>query len=140
MMMKVKGNYPYIPVKKDIDVKSFDQLDLTVPYVGDKLDIHKHNIINDFLTFCGVENGTRDKKQSMTNDEVNANWGNVEACRNTRLKSRKRGIERVNRKWGYDIQVRFNSDLPTLLNRQNMEDKGLGSLYDHIVGTSLNNE
>lgn len=140
LMMRVKGNYPYIPVKREMNMKDFDQLDLTVPYITDKLDIHKHNIINDFLTFCGIENGSRDKKQSMTNDEVNANWGNVEACRNTRLKSRRKAIEKVNDKWGFEITVRFNSELPTLLNKKNMEEKGLGSLYNNLARTLVNNE
>lgn len=140
MMMKIKGNYPHILVKPELKVENFDILDLTVPYVGDKLDIHKHNILNDFLTFCGIENGTRDKKQSMTNDEVNGNWGNVEACRNTRLKSRRVGIEKVNKKWGFDIHVRFNSEIPSLLNRHNMEEQGLGHLYNNLARASINSQ
>lgn len=133
--MQTEGNYPTIPIREDGGLQDAinSVIDLTVPYVTDKLDIHKHNIFNEFLTFCGIENGNRDKKQSMTNDEVNGNWGNVESCRNTRLDSRKEAIDKVNRIFGTEIEVSFNSQLPSLFNR-------LFSRNDILEGSELSGE
>lgn len=135
--MQAEGNYPTIPIRKDggLDEAINAVIDMTVPYITDKLDIHKHNIFNEFLTFCGIENGNRDKKQSMTNDEVNGNWGNVEICRNTRLDSRKEAIKKVNKMFGTEIEVAFNSQLPSLFNKlfENRMEEWDGSIHNDTI-------
>ena len=89
---------------------------MSAPYTADKMDIHKNMVWNEFLTWCGIENSNQDKKERLVANEVGSNYGNVEISRNTCLQSRLKAVEKINKKFGLDIKVSFNSELITLLN------------------------
>lgn len=116
LMMQVEGNIPTVYTKPEMELEDIITLDLSIPYIIDKLENQKHEIVNEFLTWCGIENSNRDKKERMVSDEVNSNYGHVEMSRNTGLRSRQEGWNRVNKKFHTNIEVIFNSEVPTLLN------------------------
>lgn len=116
LMLKVNGNVPYIPVKKDFKIE-VEALDLSSPFIVDKLVNYQHELWNTFLTWCGIENANRDKRERMVAEEVNANYGNVEMSRKVGMDARQTSWKRVNERFGTQVEVIFNSEIPTLLNQ-----------------------
>lgn len=116
ILKDIEGYVPVVKVDETFNTDNLSSIDITVPYIVDKLDIHKNMVWNEFLTWCGIENGNMDKKERMVASEVMANYGNVEMGRNTGLAARKEGLRDANRLFGLNMQVRFNSEIPTMLN------------------------
>lgn len=114
--MQLDGNTPAIWVKKNFDLDAIKQIPTLTPFIADKGELVKHQIMNDFLTWLGAENSNQDKKERLVSNEVGSNYGNVELSRNVRLSARLEAAKEVNEMFGYDIQPRFNSDLATMLN------------------------
>lgn len=122
VLKEVDGNVPVVEVNDSLNTENFVPIDLTVPYVADKLAIQKNVIWNEFLTWCGVENMNTDKKERLVANEVMGNYGNVEMGRNTGLAARQEGLEQMNRLFGTNVSVKFNSEIPTLLNMPELLD------------------
>lgn len=142
------GNVPVIIQDKEVGLSDKANIvyDVTAPYVTDKLWVHYVNIWNDFLTWCGVENATNQKRERLVEDEVNANYGNVEMERHTYYSNVKRGFKEVNKLFDRDIKVSFNSDLASMLNVNydggydlygdlHNEDAGMGAVFGRGVPT-----
>lgn len=125
LYMQYDGNEPFIFGNKDMDMTGITVLKTDAPYVADKLEVLKHNIWNEALTFLGIENANQDKKERLVADEVESNYGHVEAQRNVMLNSRKKAAELINRKFGTDIQVRFRSNLTSNVNSKNVSRETL---------------
>lgn len=114
--MELDGNQPCIVVDKDLDPDSISVLSTNSPYVTDKLEVQKHSLFNNLLTYFGIENANQDKRERMVANEVNSNYGVVEASRNIRLQSRRDALPKIKDIFGDEITVTYNSDLPTILN------------------------
>lgn len=117
LFMQYDGNEPFIFGDKNMDLNLMDVLDVTAPYVADKLIVLKHQIWNEFLTFCGIENSNQDKRERLVADEVGSNYGEVEAERIVMLNSRRQAADKINAMFGTNISVNFNSNLDTNVNR-----------------------
>ena len=100
-----------IGVDKSVDLNDIQILDLTVPYVADKLDDHKNTIFNEALTYLGIESAFSDKKERLIEQEVLVNMGSVEAQRLTRLQPRQKACDEINRLFGLNVQVEFNKQV-----------------------------
>lgn len=129
--MQYDGCVPAIFGTKDFDFESVKAIPTQVPFVADKLEDSLHRIMNDFLTWLGVENSNQDKKERMVANEVGSNYGNVELSRNVRLSARKYACDEINAMFGLDIDCHFNSDLNTLLNFPQLE----GGVYEPVYNT-----
>lgn len=129
--MQYDGCVPAIFGTKDFDFESVKAIPTQVPFVADKLEDSLHRIMNDFLTWLGVENSNQDKKERMVANEVGSNYGNVELSRNVRLSARKYACDEINAMFGLDINCHFNSDLNTLLNFPQLE----GGVYEPVYNT-----
>lgn len=116
LYMKYDGNEPFIFGDKNLDLNGISVLNTQAPFVADKLNSLKHQILNEYLTFCGIENSNTDKKERLVANEVSSNYGEVEAERNIMLNSRQEAADQINRMFGTNIKVSFRSDLPTLVN------------------------
>ena len=86
-------------------------VDFTVPYVADKAMNAYNAIWNEYLTFLGIVNHNSDKKEREVQIEVMGHMGQTEMSRTTMLRSRQIGFDKVNKMFGLDVKVRFNSDL-----------------------------
>lgn len=137
------GNEPLIMGSKQLlDINSVNVLKTDAPFVADKLTSEFHNIWNDYLTICGIENSNMDKKERLVADEIEANHGSIEAYRNVRLNARKQACKQINNMFGLTgedaIDVRFRSDLPTLVNYDNFDEKLQPDEYEiNSVGGKL---
>lgn len=136
LIMKYDGNTPIILTDNKLKVGSEENpvYDLITPFIADKCWTYITNIWNDFLTWCGIENATNQKKERLVSDEVNSNYGNVEMERNKGLQMVSQCFDEVNELFGRDIQVKFNSSLNTSLNIPFQSGGGItiddGSIYN----------
>lgn len=120
LFMQYDGNEPFIFGDKNLDIDGIKSLDIGSPFVADKLQILKHQIWNEALTFLGIENSNQDKKERLVSDEVGSNYGNVEAQRNVMLNARRQAVKKINAMFGTDINVKFRSNLATMVNTENV--------------------
>ena len=94
---------------KNLDLDDFQVFDITTPFVANEMQIYKHQLWNEALTYLGIENVNTDKKERLISDEVVNNMGDVEAERFTRLNARKQACKQINELFGLDIDVEFRS-------------------------------
>ena len=120
LYMQYDGNEPFIFGDKNMDIEGIKSLKTDAPFVADKLENLKHQIWNEALTFCGIENSNQDKKERLVSDEVGSNYGNIEAQRNVMLNARKQAVKKINTMFGTNIDVHFRSNLATMVNVDNV--------------------
>lgn len=125
LYMQYDGNEPFIFGDKNMDIEGIKSLKTDAPFVADKLEILKHQIWNEALTFCGIENSNQDKKERLVSDEVGSNYGNIEAQRNVMLNVRKQACKKINAMFGTNIDVHFRSNLVTMVNAYNVSRETL---------------
>lgn len=125
LYMQYDGNEPFIFGDKNMDIEGIKSLKTDAPFVADKLENLKHQIWNEALTFCGIENSNQDKKERLVSDEVGCNYGNVEAQRNVMLNARKQAVKKINTMFGTNIDVHFRSNLQTMVNIENVSRETL---------------
>lgn len=130
LYMQYDGNQPFIWGDKDLDLNQLKAIDMHSPYVADKLQILKHQIWNEALTFLGIENSNQDKKERLVSDEVGSNYGNVEAQRYVFLKARQDAVKQIKKMFNKDIKVSYNSELQTMLNLPNLGGERNVQLYN----------
>lgn len=109
LFAQVDGFMPVCWADRDLDLTGVETLDTTIPFVADKIQIVKHQIWNEALSYLGIENINADKKERLITQEVVNNMGDVESARFTRLNSRKQFCKEVNEMFGLDIDVNFRS-------------------------------
>ena len=125
LYMQYDGNEPFIYGDKNMDIEGIKSLKTDAPFVADKLENLKHQIWNEALTFCGIENSNQDKKERLVSDEVGSNYGNIEAQRNVMLNARKQAVKKINAMFDTNIDVHFRSNLATMVNVDNVSREPL---------------
>lgn len=106
-----EGNEPFIFANKALDIDGLKVLRTDAPYVADKLYDLKTKYWNEALTYLGISNTNITKKERMITDEVTRNMGGVIASRYSRLESRRKACEEINKLFGLDMWVDFREDL-----------------------------
>lgn len=106
---EVDEGRPWVHGDKSLDLDAFQVFDTTTPYVGNELQMYKHQLWNEALTYLGIENVNTDKKERLISDEVVNSMGDVEAERFTRLNARKQACGEINALFGLDVKVDFRS-------------------------------
>lgn len=104
----------YLNRKKDKDgTDSFRQLDdyikifrTDAPYLLDKLHDEKLRVMNQLLTFIGINNNPSDKKERLVVAEAISNNGVISANIEVGWKSRRRAVDLINKCYGLSISVR----------------------------------
>lgn len=99
------GFEPVIFGDKEVDLSGVKVLKTDAPIVFDKLQIAKHQIWNEIMTFLGVDNANMDKRERLVDDEVQANNEQIEMMAQIMLKSRERACEEINTLFGTNISV-----------------------------------
>lgn len=109
LAMQVQGNVYYIMADKSVDLKDVEILDVSSPFLAKDLQVLKHQLWNEALTFLGIENTNTDKKERLISSEVINNMGDVEAQRFVRLNARKQACKEINKLFGLDVDVDYRS-------------------------------
>lgn len=114
--MQYSGNTPFIFGSKAFDVSNkLNVLNTNAPYLIDKLELHKHEIWNECLTFLGIDNANTDKKERLITDEVESNNEVINYYLNCFYKTRKKACDEINERYGLDIKLQLNKEVLDLL-------------------------
>lgn len=133
LYMQYDGNTPFIFGDEDLNIEGISAINTGAPYVAADLFQLKTNYINEWLSICGIENSSKLKKERLLADEIKSDTGLVEAMRNSALDARKQAVEKINKMFDLNIEVRFNSNLPTPINRYGeINTEGENSTYEQI--------
>lgn len=106
MMNQRDDNEPLIWADKGLDTDGIEVFNIQAPMVFKDLQLQKHMIWNEVMTYLGVNNANMDKKERLVDDEVQANNEQVEASFNIMLKAREHACEEINRVFGTNISVK----------------------------------
>ena len=90
---------------KGLDLSQIKVLNLNIPVVFDKLQIQKHAVWNECMTFLGVNNANQDKRERLVVNEVSANDEQVKASGDVMLKAREHACKLINDMFGTNIYV-----------------------------------
>lgn len=113
IITKLENFVSVIKVKDDFDLKdSVKVLDLTTPYIIDKLMDYDRYLMTRFLTWCGIVNNGIDKAERLTMTESESVLGEVELNRNAVLSETSAACMEVMERWGIEISYRYNTELP----------------------------
>ena len=137
--MQYSGNTPFIFGNKQFDISNkLNVLKTDAPYLIDKLELHKHEIWNEALTYLGIDNANTDKKERLITDEVESNNDLISYYLNCFYKTRKQACDLINERYGLDIKLELNKEITELLNVSendiiNYEDRSVenGEIYDY---------
>ena len=125
--MQYSGNTPFIFGNKQFDISNkLNVLKTDAPYLIDKLELHKHEIWNECMTFLGINNANTDKKERLITDEVDSNNDLINYYLNCFYKTRKEACDLINKKYNLNISIELNKDVIKLLN----ENKDLLNLNE----------
>ena len=112
---KWDGNEPVIYGDKSLDPEGIRVLKTDAPIVFDKLQIQKHAIWNECMTFLGINNANMDKRERLVDDEVQANNEQVAISAEVMLKARQSAAEKINKMFGTNIEVKIRKqDMPLM--------------------------
>ena len=104
------GNAPVIYADKNLDLNSLKVLKTDAPYVADRVNQLKTEVWNEALTYLGISNVNIQKRERLITDEVTRNQGGIIASRYSRLESRRKAAEEINKMFGLNIEVDYHED------------------------------
>lgn len=111
------ANYvPILKVSDNVDLDRIKALNVSAPYIVDKLEEEIRSVKSSLLTSLGYESNPIEKRERLVVGETQGNNGETEANRNVGLDLRKRCANAMNELWGLNVDVRFNSKLPSMVN------------------------
>ena len=119
-----KDNDPLIYADKNLDMTDVTVLNLDPPMVFKDLQLQKHMVYNECMTYLGVNNANLDKKERLVTSEVNANNDQLNVNEDIMLKTREHACKLINEMFGTNIKVsrrRIESD--NFLPDENIENK-----------------
>ena len=115
------GNEPVIYGDKEMNIDGVKVLKTDAPIVFDKIQIQKHQLWNEVMTFLGVNNANQDKKERLVDDEVQANNEQVKICLDVMLKARQSACSEINRIFGTNIKVSARIGIESKIDELNDE-------------------
>lgn len=113
LMKKYDGNQPFIFGKKGL-AQQLETLDISTPYVSDKLQVLKQLVWDEAMTYLGISNSNTDKRERLNTAEIRTSMGDVEAQRYTRLSERERACDKINAMFGLNVGVRYRQVIPNI--------------------------
>lgn len=134
------GNTPFIFGNKQFDISNkLNVLKTDAPFLIDKLELHKHELWNEALTYLGINNANTDKKERLVTNEVDSNNQLITFYLNCFYKTRLKACDEINKKF-FDgeekIKIKLNEDVLDLLRQNNYDiinmDNREGEDYEQI--------
>lgn len=80
-------------------------------YVSDKLEMLKHDLLNDFFNEIGISAKSIEKKAQLISDELNIDFSSNSVSKNIFLDVRKDFCKQINTLFGLNVDVEFNVDV-----------------------------
>lgn len=120
---KYDGNEPMIMVDKSLELDKIKVINTEAPFVASQLQNLKKEIFNECLTHFGIANIATVKKERLISDEITRNLAGTEIEKHVRLNARKEGCEKINKMFGTNIDVIYNSQIDIVVDSTNAFDK-----------------
>lgn len=117
------GNQPVIVADKNLmEANELKSVNTDAPYVADKLLDYKKEIMNEALTYLGINNIMLEKKERLVQDEANSNNELINLNLQKFLAPRQLAAKQFNEKYGLtgtdkEIKVRIRSDLTNIIKK-----------------------
>ena len=115
LYMQYDGNTPVIFGNKNFELQNrLNVLKTDAPYLVDKLELHKHELWNEALTYLGINNANTDKKERVNTLEVESNNDLIKYYLNCFLEPRLKACKEINDKFfeGREVvSVSIDSDI-----------------------------
>ena len=103
MYDKIASGEPAVFVGDGLNKESFYLIPAKQNFIADDVQILKRKIINEFLTEIGINNSNLDKRERLTDNEVEANDQEVISNIQCWIDNITWGIRKVNQMFGLDI-------------------------------------
>ena len=103
MYDKIAAGEPAVFVGDGLNKESFYLIPAKQNFIADDVQILKRKIINEFLTEIGINNSNLDKRERLTDNEVEANDQEVVSNIQCWIDNITWGIRKVNQMFGLDI-------------------------------------
>ena len=107
---------PILKIKDSINLDKIKAITLEAPYIVDKCELELRDLKSQVLTDLGYESNPIEKRERLVVGETQGNNGETEAMRNSGLVMRQRCADAMNKMWGLNINVKFRSILPSMVN------------------------
>lgn len=117
------GNQPCILVdQKLLEENAIKAINTESPFVADKLIDYKKEIMNEALTYLGINNIMLEKKERLVQDEANSNNELINLNLQKFLAPRQFAAKQFNEKFGFtgtdkEIKVKLRSDLTNVIKK-----------------------
>ena len=113
------GFEPAIYADTSLNLDGVQAMNMAAPIVFDKLQLQKHSMWNEVMTFLGINNANMDKRERLVDDEVQANNEQIALSALVMLKSRQLACKQINDIFGTNISVKLRK--PQELNLELLE-------------------
>ena len=90
-------------------------------FIASEVQILKRKIMSEFLTEIGVNNANTDKKERLTDNEVEANDSEIQLNAGYWLENMREGFDKANKMYGLNIQVELKNTYNTEGNIENVD-------------------
>ena len=102
------GNMPVIFGNKQFDISNkLNCIKTDAPYLVDKLEMEKQTVVNDCLTFLGINNVNFEKQERLVTDEANANNQLIQYYLQCFYKTRQDAVDQINEKFLKDSDLKI---------------------------------
>lgn len=112
LVNNVDGNIEQIIAYDDLTAKDIDIILEPAPFVSDKVQIEKEKIYNEYLRCIGISSVNIQKKERLITDEIEASQGGSIVMRYNRYEPRQYAIDKINKKWGLNIKIKYYDGEP----------------------------
>lgn len=108
LFMKIDMGSPVIYGSKSLDMDSVKVLNLEAPYLVDKLQNEKVNVLHEAFSFLGVGSMEIIKRERYITSEMQASQESNVAQRANRLKARIEAARLINDMYGLNVSVQYS--------------------------------
>ena len=105
---KIDTAVPVVFGTKDLDLDGVKALNLEAPYLLDKLQEEKVNVLHEAFSYLGVGSLEIIKRERYIQQEMQASQESNIAQRASRLKAREEAAGLINKMFGLDISVKYS--------------------------------
>lgn len=109
LLTKVENGDLAILVDKRMEMggdNGLNVLSTNVPFLLDKLQEHKNDVMNEMLSWLGLNNTNNNKKERLLVDEVNVNNGHILMNLDNEFKNRDLACKQISEMYGTNITVK----------------------------------
>lgn len=122
MYQKISAGEPAVFVKGDqINGDNILYNHVKENFIAGDVQMLKRKIMSEFLTEIGVNNANTDKRERLTDNEVEANDSEIQLNAGYWLDNIKEGIEQTNNMFGLNISVKLKNTFNTERNVENVD-------------------